>query len=103
MNYLLSDGSFSFQKVCDGSGTVSKCDTLCGGAGCGKCGGLSCDMGAVTRAENAFELAKDAENVTREKEGVSKQLLGEVSLKCSICYGLVAFNKETKHILSLTV
>lgn len=36
-------------------------------------------MGAVTRAENAFELAKDAENVTREKEGVSKQLLGEVS------------------------
>ena len=72
---------FSFLKVCDGSGTVSKCDTLCGGAGCHKCGGLSCDMGAVTRAENAFELAKDAENVTREKEGVSKQLLGEVSFE----------------------
>ncbi|XP_054721557.1 laminin subunit beta-1-like [Uloborus diversus] len=64
--------------VCDGHGTVSKCDSLCGGAGCDKCGGLSCDLGAVTRADNAYDLAKDAEKVIREKEGKSKSLLTEV-------------------------
>lgn len=36
--------------VCDGRGTVDTCDTLCGGAGCGKCGGISCGEGAATKA-----------------------------------------------------
>ncbi|XP_055926474.1 laminin subunit beta-1-like [Argiope bruennichi] len=64
--------------VCDGRGTVTKCDSLCGGALCDKCGGLSCALGAVTRADNAFDLAKKAEKEIREKEEKSKQLLAEV-------------------------
>ncbi|XP_035224803.1 laminin subunit beta-1-like isoform X2 [Stegodyphus dumicola] len=54
-----------------------KCDSLCGGAGCDKCGGLGC-VGAVTRADDAFDLAKEAEKKIREKEGSSKELLEEV-------------------------
>ncbi|XP_071040425.1 laminin subunit beta-1 isoform X2 [Parasteatoda tepidariorum] len=63
--------------VCGGHGGVTKCDSLCGGAGCDRCGGLGCG-GAVTRADNAFSLAKDAEKEIREKEQKAKHLLGEI-------------------------
>lgn len=66
------------EMVCSGRGTVSKCDLLCGGAGCDKCGGLSCDQGAVTRADNALDLAKASEKLLKEKEGAAKVLLGDV-------------------------
>lgn len=32
--------------VCDGNSTVDHCESMCGGAGCGKCGGISCEKGA---------------------------------------------------------
>lgn len=36
--------------VCDGNSTVDRCEGMCGGAGCGKCGGISCEKGATTIA-----------------------------------------------------
>ena len=63
------------QMVCDGRGTVDNCDTLCGGAGCGKCGGLSCTEGATTKAENALDLATKADSVLKEKEKTARNEL----------------------------
>uniref|UniRef100_A0A224X9G7 Putative netrin axonal chemotropic factor n=1 Tax=Panstrongylus lignarius TaxID=156445 RepID=A0A224X9G7_9HEMI len=43
-------------KICDKEG--DPCDTLCGGAGCGKCGGsISCESGAVGKAAAALSIA----------------------------------------------
>lgn len=50
--------------VCGAPGTT--CSSLCGGGGCGKCGGTSCD-GAVTFAENALKLAKQTEDQLNAK------------------------------------
>ena len=37
------------KQVCDGDTSVDNpCDSLCGGAGCGKCGGISCLNGALS-------------------------------------------------------
>ncbi len=68
-------------QVCDGRG--DPCDSLCGGAGCGKCGGLSCEDGAVTKASNAMDLAKRADDELTEKEDAARQLLNDVSHSCS--------------------
>lgn len=47
------------KKVCDGTTSVDQpCDELCGGAGCDKCGGLSCLNGALSKAEEAVKAAK---------------------------------------------
>lgn len=67
------------QMVCDGRGTVSNCDTLCGGAGCGKCGGLSCTEGATTKAENALDLASKADAVLKEKEKTARNELNGIT------------------------
>jgi len=56
------------------------CDSLCGGAGCGVCGGLSCEHGAVTKADRALGVAKDAEKAIREKETGAEELLRGVML-----------------------
>lgn len=66
------------QMVCDGRGTVTNCDTLCGGAGCGKCGGLSCTEGATTKAENALDLATKADGVLKEKEKKARNELNAI-------------------------
>ncbi|CAL1537788.1 unnamed protein product [Lymnaea stagnalis] len=42
------------------------CSTLCGGGGCGKCGGDSCN-GAVTMAQTALSLAQQAEEMLNAK------------------------------------
>ena len=65
-------------QVCDKRG--DPCDPLCGGAGCGVCGGLSCEHGAVTKAERALGVARDAEKAIREKETAAEELLRGVSL-----------------------
>ncbi len=62
--------------MCDKRG--DPCDSLCGGAGCGKCGGLSCDEGAVTKANNALDLAKRADAVLMKKEEEARSMLSEV-------------------------
>lgn len=59
--------------VCDGRG--DPCDSLCGGGGCGKCGALSCDGGAVTKAESALGLAKDAEGTLRNRQAESEEMM----------------------------
>ena len=54
-------------KVCDGAG--DPCDGVCGGAGCGKCGGgLSCDQGAVTKSIQAVELANQSQTILVVKQ-----------------------------------
>ncbi len=59
------------------------CDDVCGGAGCGKCGGLSCD-GTVDRTKNALEFARGAEDTLRNKEEEVNSMLTEVSaLECN--------------------
>ncbi|KAK2178481.1 hypothetical protein NP493_542g02038 [Ridgeia piscesae] len=64
------------EMVCDGRG--EPCDSLCGGAGCGKCGGLSCEDGSVTKANNAMDLAKRAEKTLAERKTESQALLSEL-------------------------
>ncbi|KAL4226155.1 Laminin subunit beta-1 [Mactra antiquata] len=63
--------------VCDGKG--DPCDDVCGGGGCGKCGGTSCEKGAVTKADNALDLAMKAENMLRVKEENARSLHTNVS------------------------
>ena len=61
--------------VCDGRGTVTDCDALCGGAGCGKCGGISCGGGAAQLASNALELGeKSKTQLTQLQEKARKEL-----------------------------
>ena len=51
-----------FNTVCDGTTTVDQpCDELCGGAGCDKCGGLSCLNGALSKAKEAVKAANNAD------------------------------------------
>ncbi|KAJ8301303.1 hypothetical protein KUTeg_020290 [Tegillarca granosa] len=64
------------EMVCDGRG--DPCDYQCGGAGCGRCGGISCDDGAVYKAENALDLAEKAEKTLEMKEKDANNLLGEI-------------------------
>ncbi len=63
--------------MCDGNG--EPCDYLCGGAGCGHCGGSSCDDGAVTKAENALDFAKEADEKLKKKAMETRDLLSDVS------------------------
>lgn len=60
------------QLVCASTSTVDKCDQLCGGALCNKCGGLSCSEGATTKASNALELAQQAWDLLNQKYNQSK-------------------------------
>lgn len=53
-------------KICDGFG--NPCDNLCGGAGCGKCGGVSCEQGALKKSENALGLVEKVANTLKDKE-----------------------------------
>lgn len=62
--------------VCDRGG--NPCDTHCGGAGCGKCGGFLCDNGAVTTAENALKYAQDALTELKSKDRGAEDLLRSV-------------------------
>ncbi|KPM03150.1 laminin subunit beta-1-like protein [Sarcoptes scabiei] len=64
--------------VCDGFSTIDDCDTLCGGAGCGRCGGLSCTKGATTKASTAVELAKKAEQELKDKDRAVKDELRRI-------------------------
>lgn len=69
------------EQMCDRRG--DPCDNLCGGAGCGQCGGFSCEKGAVTRADKALELVKNAEGIIKEKEDLAENLIRSVkNLTC---------------------
>lgn len=60
-------------EVCDKRG--DPCDSLCGGAGCGACGGLSCERGALTRTEKALKIAKDTEQEIKTKKDQADQTI----------------------------
>nr|NP_476618.1 LanB1, isoform A [Drosophila melanogaster]NP_723319.1 LanB1, isoform B [Drosophila melanogaster]P11046.4 RecName: Full=Laminin subunit beta-1; AltName: Full=Laminin B1 chain; Flags: Precursor [Drosophila melanogaster]AAF52563.1 LanB1, isoform A [Drosophila melanogaster]AAN10647.1 LanB1, isoform B [Drosophila melanogaster] len=61
-------------QVCGKPG--DPCDSLCGGAGCGHCGGfLSCEHGAKTHSEEALKVAKDAETAITSKKDQADQTI----------------------------
>ncbi|KAG8239974.1 hypothetical protein J437_LFUL019405 [Ladona fulva] len=52
---------------------------MCGGAGCGRCGGISCEKGAVAKSEAALKFAKDAGDDINTKEGKTEEFLRGIS------------------------
>lgn len=75
------------ENICDKRG--DPCDNLCGGAGCNHCGGLSCEKGALTRAEKASYYVKDTERNIKRKKDVAEDLIRSVS-----CYSIPLHNKS---------
>lgn len=65
------------EKMCDKRG--DPCDSVCGGAGCNHCGGISCEKGALTKAEKAFDFAKDTEKKIKMKEEAADDLIRSIS------------------------
>ena len=59
--------------------SVDDCSDVCGGAGCGTCGGLSCDMGAMTKASQALDVAKKQADKIKDRKDEAEQLLRSVS------------------------
>ncbi|XP_053208528.1 laminin subunit beta-1-like isoform X2 [Panonychus citri] len=53
------------KMICGGRSTIDKCDYTCGGAGCSKCGDISCDA-ATTKAQSALNYGQDAEKKLKE-------------------------------------
>ena len=63
--------------MCSGHG--DPCDDVCGGAGCGKCGGASsCQDGAVTKATNAKDFSHRAESFVSNKSEEVDSIHSEV-------------------------
>ena len=60
---------------------VTDCSSVCGGAGCGFCGGLSCDAGAVTKANQALDVAKKQAAEIKSHKDEAEQLLRNVSFE----------------------
>jgi len=68
------------RQVCDGTTSAGQpCDELCGGAGCGKCGGLSCLNGALTKAEGAVKSAESADKMLVEKDRKAERVLIDIT------------------------
>ena len=57
-------------KVCGGEASISSCNAMCGGAGCNRCGGISCVFGATTKASNALDMADKSERALKEKNRI---------------------------------
>ncbi|XP_035719159.1 laminin subunit beta-1-like isoform X1 [Vespa mandarinia] len=60
-------------KMCGDN--VTDCSNVCGGAGCGFCGGLSCDIGAITKANQALDVAKQQADKIKNQKDEAEQLL----------------------------
>jgi len=68
------------KAVCDGETSREEpCDDLCGGAGCGKCGDVSCGEGALTKSQDALKDAQGAEKLLREKDLVAEEALNKIN------------------------
>ncbi len=65
------------RQICDGTTSADDpCDELCGGAGCGgKCGGLSCLNGALSKAEEALGSARMADEKLVDVDRRAEQVL----------------------------
>merc|ERR1719348_973125 len=67
------------KAVCDGDTSREEpCDDLCGGAGCGKCGDVSCSNGALTKSMDALADAKEAEKLLKEKDLLAQEAKNRV-------------------------
>ncbi|KAL1456234.1 hypothetical protein WDU94_000979 [Cyamophila willieti] len=60
------------ELICDKRG--NPCDSLCGGAGCGTCGGITCDAGALSQSNSAHKYAEDAKKLIDEKEAKAEEV-----------------------------
>merc|ERR1712242_411982 len=68
------------KAVCDGETSREEpCDDLCGGAGCGKCGDVSCGEGALTKSQDALKDAKDAEVLLKRKDLEAEEALNKIN------------------------
>jgi len=68
------------KAVCDGETSRDKpCDDLCGGAGCGKCGDVSCGDGALTKSMDALADAKEAEKLLKKKDLEAEEALNKIN------------------------
>ena len=68
------------KAVCDGeTSREDPCDDLCGGAGCGKCGDVSCGEGALTKSQDALKDAEDAEKLLKEKDLEAEEALNKIN------------------------
>ncbi|XP_015599371.1 laminin subunit beta-1 isoform X2 [Cephus cinctus] len=54
---------------------VKECSVVCGGAGCGSCGSLSCDAGAVPKANQALDVATKQATKIKDHKDEAEQLL----------------------------
>lgn len=71
------------QIVCDGRG--DPCDHACGGAGCGKCGGISCGRGSVSLSTNALDFSRRAELLLQEKQSQTGEALSQIESAKDLC------------------
>lgn len=62
--------------MCDGQGVP--CDVVCGGAMCGRCGGVGCENGATTVAGNALALTNETAEILAYTLDLAKQSADEV-------------------------
>lgn len=77
-------------KMCGDN--VTDCSNVCGGAGCGFCGGLSCDVGAITKANQALDVAKQQAAKIKNQKDEAEQLLRNVRLSApSLSFFLFLF------------
>lgn len=64
--------------VCDAK--QFPCDPVCGGAKCGFCGeGVSCDGGAKSLADTAYEVAVKTESLLKAKEDTTNDFIRNIS------------------------
>ena len=66
-------------------GSAEGCDEVCGGADCKSCGGgmenmETCIDGLVAKANKAHKLAKEGDDIAKEKRVESEKLVSEVGL-----------------------
>lgn len=82
LNQTLHNITLLNEDICDRKDDENSgiCDSICGGANCGTCGGVSsCDEGAVVKVQNAELLAKEASQLIRNHELKAQELLRNVS------------------------
>ncbi|XP_050439565.1 laminin subunit beta-1-like [Adelges cooleyi] len=78
------------------------CDTVCGGAGCGFCGGIDCEEGAMTKADSAYSYAKKAEKHIKEKEAKAEELYRGLSQANQEINSVLANSKSVGDLANTT-
>ncbi|KAH9510041.1 Laminin subunit beta-1 [Bulinus truncatus] len=74
----LEEGLSDINGMVCGNPDKDFCSLLCGGGGCGKCGGQSCS-GSVSIAQTALNLAKQAEQLLNSKnKNASEDIIPQV-------------------------